>query len=216
MARHRMSELRRSRHRREPKRRFYIFCEGKKTEPSYFAALKAAWPNALVEVNTFPGAGVPNTIAAAASNLARSLGLSPRSQKPQSSFEENDEIWAVFDRDEHPNFNGAIDRCHRAGVRIGRSNPCFELWLILHEEDFDRPDSRHAVQIRLKKLRPEYDRHGAKIPDCTDLVTRSQTAEDRANKQLNRREEEGAPFGQPSTTVGQLTHAIRNAAEKAT
>ncbi len=213
MARRRMSDLKRRRHQREPKRRFYIFCEGEKTEPTYFAALRVACANALIEVTTYAGVGVPNTIAAKAAELARSLD---RLQKPQSSFEENDEVWAVFDRDQHPNYEGAIDRCHRAGVRVGRSNPCFEIWLILHEEDYDKPDGRKAVQIRLEKLRPEYDRHSAKIPNCTDLVTRVQTAEDRAEKQLKRREDERAPYGRPSKTVGHLTRAIRDAAEKAT
>ncbi len=216
MARRRIPDFKRRRHRREPKRRFYVFCEGKKTEPTYLAAVKAACANALIEVNTIGGVGVPDTLAAAAVTLMRSLGLSPRSHKPQRSFEENDEVWAVFDRDQHPNFKRAIGRCHRAGVRVGRSNPCFEVWLILHEEEYDKPDDRKAVQIHLKKLRPEYDRHGAKIPDCTDLVTRTQTAEDRAEKQLKRREEEGEPYGRPSTTVGYLTRAIRNAAAKAT
>ena len=131
MARRRVPNLKRRRHRREPKCRFYVFCEGEKTEPTYFAALKAACTNALIEVNMFAGVGVPNTLAAAAAKFARSKGLSRRSHKPQSSFEENDEIWAVFDRDHHPNFNGAVDRCHQAGVGVGRSNPCFEVWLIL-------------------------------------------------------------------------------------
>lgn len=211
-----MPDLKRRKYRREPKRRFYVFCEGEKTEPTYFAAVKAACANALIELNTIPGVGVPNTIATAATELARSLGMSPHGHKPQSSFEEDDEVWAVFDRDEHPNYNVAIDRCRQAGVHVGRSNPCFEVWLILHEKDYDKPDDRKAVQIHLGELRPEYDRHGAKIPDCSDLVTRAQTAEDRAEKQLKRREEEGAPYGRPSTTVGHLTRAIRNAAEKAT
>ena len=211
-----MPHLKRRKHRREPKRRFYVFCEGEKTEPTYFTAVKAAYSNALIEMKMFPGAGVPDTIAAAAAKLARSLGLNPRGRKPKSSFEEKDEVWAIFDRDEHPNFNGAVDRCHQAGVSVGRSNPCFEVWLILHEKEYNRPDDRKGVQVHLGEVRAEYDRHRAKIPDCADLVTRVQTAEDRAEKQLKLREEERSPYGRPSTTVGQLTRAIRNAAAKAT
>jgi len=211
-----MPKLKRRKHGREPKRRFYVFCEGEKTEPTYFAAVKAACANALIELNTFPAVGVPNTIATAAAKLVRSLGLGLQGRKPQNYLEEGDEVWAVFDRDDHPNFNEAIDRCHQAGVRVGRSNPCFEVWLILHEKDYNKPDDRKAVQTHFEKLRPEYDRHGAKIPDCADLATRVHLAEDRAEKQLRRREDEGAPYGRPSTTVGQLTRAIRDASAKAT
>ena len=95
-------------------------------------------------MKSYPAQGVPDTLATKAAELARKLGLLPGRRKAKNSFEENDEVWAVFDRDEHPNFDQAIDRCRRAGVRVARSNPCFELWLILHEKDYDRPDDRKS------------------------------------------------------------------------
>ena len=98
---------------------------------------------------------------------------------------------------------------------VARSNPCFELWLILHERDHDRPDHRHAIQDLLAALRPEYDADRAKTPDCNDLVTRVEEAEQRAETQLQRREQEDALYGNPSTTVGRLTRAIREADELA-
>ena len=216
MARRRLPNLKRRRYRREPKRRFYVVCEGKNTEPTYFNALRATLANALIEVNTVAGVGVPQTVASTAVALARDLGLNPESSKELSSFEEQDEVWAVFDRDDHPNFASAVSRCYHAGVGVGRSNPCFEIWLILHETDYDKPDDRKAVQSHLAKLRPEYDKKRGKVPDCADLVARVEAAEARAATQLKRRDDEGAPFGCPSTTVGRLTGAIRLAAEEAT
>ena len=50
------------------------------------------------------------------------------SRRSKDSFEENDQVWAVFDRDEHPRFDEAIALCDGHGVLVGRSNPCFELW----------------------------------------------------------------------------------------
>ena len=94
-------------------------------------------------------------------------------------------------------------------------NPCFELWLILHERDYDRPDHRDAVQRELKKLQPEYNNRRGKIPDCDDLVTRVEAAEERGKVLIERREKEGDPHGNPSTTVGMLTGAIRIANESA-
>jgi hypothetical protein len=215
MARRRTPDLKRRRPRREPKRRFILFCEGMKTEPAYFVAIERACSSALIEVETKPAAGVPYTLAESAVARARSLGLSRRSRKALNYFEKGDEVWAVFDRDEHPRFKEAVTQCEQAGVRVGRSDPCFEIWLILHIEDFDRPDDRHAVQAHLAKLRPEYDQRGAKTPDCADLVAQVDKAEQRAETQLNRRENEGDPYGRPSTTVGRLIRAIREADQQA-
>lgn len=197
--------------RREPKRRFILFCEGKNTEPNYFSAIKRSWTSTLISIETHPAVGVPLTIARAAVKYARKEGLLRNSRRRRSSFEEKDEVWAVFDRDEHPNYCEAIDLCETHGIGVARSNPCFELWLVLHEADFNRPDDRHAVQKELEQLRPEYARQGRKIPDCDELVSRVMEAEGRAEKLLSLRIEEDNPHGCPSTTVGKLTIAIRNA-----
>ncbi len=103
--------------------------------------------------------------------------------------------------------------CEAAGVGVGRSNPCFEVWLILHEAEYDKPDGRHDVKQYYSTLRPEYAEVGAKTPDCMEIVARVEIAESRADQQLVRRENERAPFGCPSTTVGSLTKAIRDAAK---
>ena len=207
--------LKRGKARLEPRRRFILFLEGRKTEPTYFDALRRVCRGALIEIKLHPGVGVPYTIAEKAVDRARELGLDPRSRRKKDSFEDRDQVWAVFDRDEHPNFNEALELCRNNAIGIGRSDPCFELWLILHERDYDRPDGRHAVQALLKALRPEYEIDGAKTPDCDDLITRVEDAERRGEAQLQRREEEDRPFGNPSTTVGQLTGAIREAAKHA-
>ena len=172
-------------------------------------------PGGAHRVGNSSGEGVPYTIAEKAVERARELGLSPRSRRRQDSFEARDQVWAVFDRDEHPRVNEAVELCRVHGIGVGRSDPCFELWLVLHEQDYDRPNDRHAMQAELKALRPEYDLDGAKTPDCDDLMARVDDAERRGEEQLRRRELEDNPFGNPSTTVGRLTGAIRGAAELA-
>jgi hypothetical protein len=213
---HRTPDLRRRPPTREPKRRFTIFCEGRNTEPAYFRTLQRTVKNAIVNLEVVPAAGVPYTLAEKASARARELGLAGRARRRRDSYEENDEVWAVFDRDEHPRYEEAVALCTRNRVGVGRSNPCFEVWLILHEADYDRPDDRHAVQAHLCTLRPEYLPDGGKLPNCADLITRIEVAEQRADAQLKRREMEGAAFGRPSTTVFLLTRTIRKAAEAAT
>ena len=200
--RHPAPELKRRRSQREPKRRFILFCEGKNTEPAYFDAVKRACVSALIDVEVVPAVGVPYTIAESAGERARSDGLARNSRRKMNSFEENDQVWAVFDRDQHPRFNDAVALCEQAGVHVARSNPCFELWLILHEQDYDRYETRRDMQKILGRIRPEYARDRGKVPDCNDPVTRVEQAEQRAEAQLARREHSGLPFGNPSTTVG--------------
>jgi hypothetical protein len=197
-----------------PRRRFVVYCEGRNTEPAYFDALKRSFTNALIDLEVIP-TGVPMTIAEHAVVRAKREGLARGSRKPRNSFELADQVWAVFDRDEHPNFSEAITLCERYGVKIGRSNPCFEIWLILHEEDYQRPDDRHQVCRHLRTLRREYDPNGDKTCDCAEMIARVEIAEQRASSQLTQRENEGAPYGRPSTTVGALTFAIREAARAA-
>lgn len=43
-----------------------------------------------------------------------------------------DEIWCIFDRDDHHGFHEATRAAQRANIRTAVSNPCFELWLLLH------------------------------------------------------------------------------------
>lgn len=206
----RAPNLRRNRFKREPRRRFVLFCEGRNTEPAYFEAIKRACRNALISVETHGGVGVPRTIAEKA---AEEAGKNRRRKK--DSFEEGDQVWAVFDRDEHPRFDEAVRLCQDKGVHIARSSPCFELWLILHEGDYDRPQNRRDMQRELRRLRPEYEINGDKTPDCDDLVTRVEEAERRGEAQLLKREQGGDPYGNPSTTVGRLTHEIREASDAA-
>ena len=203
--------LRRRGPQREPKRRFILYCEGTNTEPAYFRAVRHACSSALISVESHGGIGVPMTIAKAAKAHAESAGLSPRSRLRKNSFERQDQAWAVFDRDEHPEFEQAVQLCELSGVRVARSNPCIELWLILHERDYNRSNRRQSVQADLKALRPEYDPRRAKTPDCDELVRRVKNAEERAAAQLRERELNGNPYGNPSTTVGNLTRAIREA-----
>ena len=151
--------------------------------------------------------GVPMTIARKASARMK--------QRRGNSFDEKDQVWAVFDRDEHPNHEAAVRMCEQNRVGVARSNPCFEVWLIPHENDYDRSDHRKAVQRHLKTLRPEYDPDKNKSCDCDHLVKSVEQAEARAARQLAARQSEDAPFGPPSTTVGHLTAAIRMAAQAA-
>lgn len=193
---------------REPKRRFIIYTEGKKTEPDYFRAVRRTSLGALIDIEIVEAAGVPATIAKKASADAKSRS---RRGRARSSFDETDEVWAVFDRDEHPNVPEAIEQCRVAGVGTAFSDPCFEIWLILHHGEFDRPDNRHDVQSECAKRCEGYDPKSGKTANCDVLMPLVEAAEKRAEVQLARRIEEGDPPSAPFTTVFKLTRSIRQA-----
>lgn len=200
--------LRRAAPTRSAKRKFIIYSEGKNTEPHYFRAVRRDLLGALVDLEIIDAAGVPMTIAETACERAAAL---KRSRGRKSSFEEGDQVWAVFDRDEHPKVAEALERCRSGNVGVAFSDPCFELWLILHFDNFDRPDDRHQVQSALAGVCEGYDPKGAKSADFSKLTLKVKEAEERAARQLERREAEGRPIRRPFTTVFRLTQEMRNA-----
>lgn len=210
MARFRLD---RTKPRRLPRRRFWVFCEGQNTEPAYLRALQNAVRDALIEIEIIPAAGVPRTIADRAIAKSREIAGASR-RKAANSYESRDEVWAVFDRDEHPRFAESVSTCRDRKVGVAYSDPCFELWLVLHYEGFDKSCNRLDVQKHLEKLLPTYSRQKGKIPDCVDLILKIGDAEKFATTQLERRASEGLPNGNPSTTFGELTASIRNAADE--
>ena len=203
----RIANLQRGGPRRKPKRRFVLVCEGGKTEPSYFRDLEAAFSNTLVSLRIVEGVGVALTVARKAAEEAECLHSTVPERR--NSFSERDQVWAIFDVDDHPGLDEAVAICNEHEVKIGRSNPCFELWLILHEEDYDRSSTCRELQTRLHAIHPEYHRKRKKTVAFEELLVRAEAAESRATAQLQRRAEEGDRYGNPSTTVGCLARALR-------
>ncbi|MET9529817.1 RloB family protein [Streptomyces sp. NPDC006649] len=64
-----------------------------------------------------------------------------------------DEVWCVFDVDAFPDVSEAAALGRRHGIRVAVSNPCFELWLLLHFAD------HHAYADTYKRLLPLLQKH---------------------------------------------------------
>lgn len=205
----RAEKLKRKTGNRAPRRIFTLFCEGARTEPDYFKALGRTLEHNKVQIKLMPGVGVPYTIAETAAKWVANAGLIKRRNMPQDPYVKGDQVWAVFDRDEHPRFEEAVQLCEQNNIRVARSNPCFEIWLILHHEDCHAPLTRQQAQRRLGQLCPEYDRSGTKRVDAAKLIPHIVAAEGRAHAHLAQRAKEGAAFGPASTTVYLLTQALR-------
>ena len=115
----------------------------------------------------------------------------------------------MFDRDEHPRFDEAKNMAAGNDVRLAISDPCFELWAILHYQECDAPLTRQECQRTLEELHPDYESRGRKVFDDPKVIeSKYRDAVERARSSFARREEEGDPGGNPSTTVHHLTEHI--------
>ena len=132
-----------------PKRCFYlIVCEGTKTEPCYFEGLKKKLPPHVLELVELDVKGTGRN----------TLGVIDESLRFKEKIENQpgrvvDEVWAVFDRDSFPNqnFDNAIEKAHQLGVHCAWSNEAFELWYLLHFQDFQNAMPRQAYKSKLKQ-----------------------------------------------------------------
>jgi hypothetical protein len=69
-----------------------------------------------------------------------------------------DETWCVVDTDEF-DIDAALRAAERDRVSLAVSNPCFELWLLLHHEDCRAfCHGCEDVHRRLRKRLPSYDK----------------------------------------------------------
>lgn len=195
-----------------PKRLVVIFCEGA-TEEDYLNVLAGSIRGPLIDIQVSGQVGVPESVVNRAI-VHRSELLRREGRSASDSFEALFSVWAMFDKDDH-DVSAPIQRAKAAGVNVAFSNPCFELWGILHFEDHDAPDNRRDVQRRLRELMPSYDHE--RHPYFThELLTldRERDAALRASTLRQRRHDEGDAQGNPHTTVDNLVNQIRLTSEK--
>ena len=195
--------------RRLPKPIILIVCEGKVTEPKYFLDFKDRKGNGLVAVKSIGGCGVPISVVERAA--AEKFDLARQARKSPDSFDAHYEVWAVFDRDAHPagQVPQALELAKTTGVQVAYSNPCFELWVLMHFGCYGKPGHHHETQDALKKAMPSYCHRKNPIFDMSELDRRYDEAVRNAKQALHLRAAEHAPMGDPSTTVHELTERIR-------
>lgn len=186
-----------------PPSRIYIFFEGSNSEPDYFYALERLYTCSLIKLVPMKRAGSPKNIVTAC--LQKKKYLASRA----ASYEKNDEIWAVFDKDNFQCFDSSVEICRHHNIRVGFSNPCFELWLVLHKKEFNKPVTSKQIQRECDKLYPGYSENG-KTLNFDSILNNLSEAEARAEKlrEMHKREEEKDYFS-PSTSIDKLTNRIK-------
>jgi hypothetical protein len=190
---------------RKPRKTFLIFCEGERTEPEYLNALKRQ-PSmrdvAAVDLRVVTGHGGP------APRALVTMAVAARSRAIDEDAE-IDEFWCVFDVEwprNHPGLLEAIEEADRNEVRVAVSNPCFELWLILHFRDH----SRWLETAEACRLRQRLDGSADKGLDATKYIPLTADAVRGAARLDERHQRNGTHFPDtnPSSSMHRLLTAI--------
>jgi len=131
-----------------PERQYFlIVCEGVKTEPNYFKAIRDALPRGVIRFIDIQGEG-KNTL-----NLIEET-IKIREREAMLNGKNYDQTWTVFDKDSFPdqNFNNAINKGEgqKNKINCAWSNEAFELWYLLHLEFVNTPMSREDYKPRIE------------------------------------------------------------------
>lgn len=179
-----------------------IVCEGKVTEKQYLEALHRLARQVLVEIDVRGGKGVPKTLVQRAKQYREERKVKASTEKDINL--QFDQVWCVFDIDDHPNLPDAVTMADANGIQLAISNPCIELWLLLHFTE--PPGNYHRDKVRqlLKKHIPNYDKH----IDIAALIPQYALAVKRAERLALRKDDVVEWQRNPSSGIFRLTRVI--------
>ncbi len=192
--------MRRSKPRRKPYDRVLVVCEGSRTEKQYFLDMAHTFGlSANVDVN---GSG--------RDPLALVHEAIQRQQREIEQREKFDQIYCVFDRDQHHHFDSASAQAKNRGFKLARSWPCFEFWLLLHfsypRKPYERT-SKSPAENCIEYLRqhfPGYEKSASRV--FAQLFNRLEDAKLNAANALHDARATGEP--NPSTEVHLLVESL--------
>ena len=187
----------------KPRRVIRVHTEGEVTEPGYLEELGRRYRD-TIRIDSGEAGRVPVTLV---DHACRDVDENRRAERRGQPL--YDEVWCVFDVDAHPNIDQAVDRALQKGVRTAVSNPCFELWLVLHVQDQTGYIGRREVQ-RLARELGLVEGKAIKQEVFDDLVAAYEDAKKRA-RQLDQKHlgDGSSPRSNPSTGVWRLVDAIQ-------
>lgn len=188
---------------REPKQRILIVCEGEETERGYFKAFQHEVRNPRVHVEVASETGEPLQVVDIAVRLKKRAATEAREQRDENL--RWDQVWGVVDVDEHAGLGAARQLAVENDIDLAISNPCFELWALLHFQEQRAHLECDKAQAALRRHLPGYDK-GLDFPKLhpgyANAVRRAQALDAEAQRQK-------APGRNPTTGVYRLTESIR-------
>jgi len=182
-----------------------VLCEGERTEPEYIRGFQRACKNTRVDVEIAKERGVPHTLVHEAKRRKNDADAAAKRERDENLRYE--EVWIAFDVDEHPKVAETLDMAKANGIQVAMSNPCIELWLLLHFRPNPGMQHRHKVQ---KQLEESVGQSGKGV-DFTRYEAQYETALERARRLAADAEKAGEPGRNPTTWFYRLTESIRAA-----
>jgi hypothetical protein len=131
---------------RSPRKVYVIATEGEKTEKVYFECFQDGLCRKNIQVKilaTRKGQSAPKSVLKRLQNYASEARLRP-----------SDELWLIIDVPEWSttDLQAVYDACQKAGYYLGASNPSFELWLLLHQNNPRTPATVNQCEKALTRL----------------------------------------------------------------
>lgn len=195
--------------------RFILVCEGQ-TERGYFQAVNQLLRLAGISVKAVQDEVSPLAIVDRAKDY-----ITGNPKRGIEAVEKQDQVWVVFDWDEHTDeVVRARKKAEGLGIHVALSNPCFDVWLIWHLEDYMRVGClARQTDAELKKVWPSYSK-GADNPWAAlwtglrkDGLHEASRRAREADAKL-RSDNLAYPENRPSSEVLELMDAIKDVWEK--
>ena len=180
-----------------------VLTEGEITEPEYLTAW-ARHNRSHVRLDISDRGMTPKTLVSRAKDHVR------KNRPTKRRGPDYDEIWCVFDIDNHPHVPQAVEEARHGGIEVAVSSPCFELWLVLHAHAQTAHIDRHGAQRLSADLGLSRDKT---IPQDARgrLIDTFEIAKQRAIDLSERHAGNGSPpRTNPSTDVWRLVDRVRN------
>jgi hypothetical protein len=141
----------------EPKKRYFIACEGEKTEYHYFKGVMEFRDeigiHPLIEI--IPVKHEKNT----GSNPLTIYKEAEEAVKKLSNFFPGDQLCIIADRDQHSfteaQYKQLVDANEKKEIRFCITNPCIEFWLLLHLCDASEYDKAVLLENKKNKKRTQ-------------------------------------------------------------
>ena len=145
---------------------------------------------------------MPLTVVQEAVRLRSAAAAEARRERDDNLL--YDQVWGVFDVDEHPNLNQAMRLAQDNGIQLAISNPCFELWGLLHFQEQRAHVERRPLVALLQRHLPDYD----KVLNFARLHSTYPDAVRRAEELEQASDRHGESGRNPTTGVYRLTTTI--------
>lgn len=192
---------------REPRRaqryELLVFTEGEVTEVEYLKDLERQHRHAVVvTVDAFHG-GPLQLVQHAVEARAHDLKVEKKGRGRA-----RDEYWCVFDRDQHEGIPSALALARSNSIEVAYSNPCMELWFLLHDRDQMAHIERHDAQRSWRDLSGCKDKHLSST--ALDLLNENYAAA-RARAQYldeKHRRDDSPEHHNPSTSAWRLVQTV--------